>query len=361
MIMIKGYEHQIAFHCESGSVRNLLNFNNFKISEPMVFGLGTGLVFAYLINTKAISGFPVMAIRLPMGAIVKNIKKLLGINFFYKKFKYSKDALNYLKSLIDDNIPSAICVDMFYMKYLPSFMQIHVPFHFVIPIGYDEDKFYISDAYYQGIGELNVEYLKAGWETHAKFAMNNFLTYINSMPDPKNIDWKKAIKKSILKSCTNMNIPFPVNVILPIFGVNGIRFFASQFKTWTKKHRGLPLREGILGTATIFEEQGTGGGAFRFLYASFLQESAEIFNSNDLKEISKEMTLIAQSWREGSRKLIKIGRQLPIKNDEYDDWFSKNKKWLDDSLSEADNIYFNIADSESKLFNKLNKIIKTLK
>jgi len=250
---------------------------------------------------------------------------------------------------------------MFYMNYLPSFMHIHVPFHFVLPIGYDGDKFFISDVYYQSIGELKNEYLKAGWETHAKFALDNFLTYIKNTPDPNDIDWKKAIKKSILRTCNNMNIPFPVNAFLPIFGINGIKFFANQFKTWTTKHRGLPLREGILGTANIFEEQGTGGGAFRFLYASFLLESSEIYNSNELKEISKEMTGIAQNWRDGSRTLIKIGRQLPIKNDEFDDWFAKNKKWLEDSLAEASKIYYNIADSESKLFKKLNKTIKSLK
>ena len=80
-----------------------------------------------------------------------------------------------------------------------------------------------------------------------------------------------------------------------------------------------------------------------------------------LKEISKEMTVIAQNWRDGSRTLIKIGRVLPIKNNEFDPWFAKNKKWLDDSLADASKIYFNIAESESKVFKKLNKLIKSLK
>lgn len=361
MKMINGYNHQIAFHCESGSVRNLLAFNKLNISEAMIFGIGTGVVFAYLINTKAISGFPVVAIRLPMGTIVKNTEKLLGIKFFKKKFKTAEDGIKMVKELIDKNIPSALCVDMFYMKYLPEFMHIHVPFHFIVPVGYDgEDNFYISDAYYQGIGKLKKEYLLAAWETNAKFAMDNFLTFVEEVPEEQNINWKVAIKKSILKTASNMDIPFPINKLLPIFGTNGILFFAKEIIKWPLKHKGLPLREGIMTTATIFEEQGTGGGAFRFLYASFLKESSTKLNNDNLLEASKKMTEIANIWRDASRFLIKVGRQLPIKNEEYDSWIEKNKTFLNDSLNEASKMYIDIANKEALLFKELRKIAQTL-
>ena len=42
----------------------------------------------------------------------------------------------------------------------------------------------------------------------------------------------------------------------------------------------------------MLEEIGTGGAGFRFIYAAFLQESAEILNKPWLNDLSIEMTAI---------------------------------------------------------------------
>lgn len=361
MKIISNYKHQIAFHCESGSVRNLLAYNNFNIPESLIFGIGSGVVFAYLINTKAISGFPIIAIRFPMGTIFKNTEKLIGIKFTKKRFKNVKTGIKYIKTLIDNNIPCAICVDMFYMKYLPPFMHIHVPFHFIVIVGYDDEKnFYVSDAYHQEIAKLNEEHLIAGWETNSRLAMDRYLAFVDEIKRDEEINWKRAIKKAIIRTCESMSPPFPLNKFLPIIGVEGIRFFANQMKKWTNRYSGLPLREGILMTPTILEEQGTGGGAFRFLYAAFLNEAANKLNCEELRNFSKEMTEIANKWRDASRFLIKIGRQIPIKNEEYNNWIKENKKILDDHLNEASQMFIEIAELEKKFFLNLKKFIYSL-
>lgn len=43
------FEHRQAAHCESGVTRNLLyTASGGKITEPLAFGIGAGLFFAYI-------------------------------------------------------------------------------------------------------------------------------------------------------------------------------------------------------------------------------------------------------------------------------------------------------------------------
>jgi hypothetical protein len=45
------------------------------------------------------------------------------------------------------------------------------------------------------------------------------------------------------------------------------------------------------------EEIGTGGAGFRFIYAYFLQEAAEVLDKPKLKELATRLTEIGDEWR----------------------------------------------------------------
>jgi hypothetical protein len=359
MKIIKNYEHKVASHCESGTVRNILKFAGLDVSEPLMFGIGTGIVFGYLFNAKGVSGFPLTALRLPMGVIVNNVAKLCGIKLFSKRFKTTDDAIKKLDELIDIGQPAAACVEMFYMKYLPPFMQVHAPFHFITIIGREGDNYAISDPYSPEIGILERGLLKLAWETHALFSKDNLLVYVENIPE--NINWKKAVKTGLKRTCFNMLIPPFVSIFLPIFGISGIKMFARQIPNWTRKYSGYALREGMLFTPTILEEQGTGGGAFRFLYAAFLKEASELFNSDALLETAKGMVDVGEKWRDASRHLLKVGKKIPMKNEEYPDWFSKNGKELQDGLVAGKEMFIDVANTEKRVLIQLKKIISSLK
>ena len=46
--MTKEFIHTPSAHCETGTVSNLLRSYGLEMSEPMVFGLASGMTFAYL-------------------------------------------------------------------------------------------------------------------------------------------------------------------------------------------------------------------------------------------------------------------------------------------------------------------------
>ena len=61
------------------------------------------------------------------------------------------------------------------------------------------------------------------------------------------------------------------------------------------------------------EEIGTGGGGFRFIYAAFLQESAVILENEKLKELSQEMTIIGDLWRDFAVNASRVYKNRSIK------------------------------------------------
>jgi hypothetical protein len=60
------------------------------------------------------------------------------------------------------------------------------------------------------------------------------------------------------------------------------------------------------------EEIGTGGAGFRFLYAAFLQEAAQITGIAELSALSERMNEVGDGWREFALKAARMikGREV---------------------------------------------------
>jgi hypothetical protein len=359
MKLVDNYHHKVASHCESGSVRNLLNNVGIDITEAMVFGIGSGPAFYYLFFAKGPSGFPLIGVRNPPGQILKNVKKLCNLDIVTRKFRSTEDAIQHANVLIDSNIPVAISVDMFYMKYLPAFLHIHAPFHFVMLVGRDDHSYAVSDPYFEKIGRLGTEDLSAAWETHAPLAKDNFMAYLNGGPSA--IDLETAVVKGIRKTCANMILPAGIKHLFPFIGVQGIKMYSKKVTEWPQKYRGVMLREGVLFNAVGFEDQGTGGGGFRLMYGAFLQEVAEMFGSKEIGELADRMIVHGDTWRQISRKFIKVGKRIPQDDDAYEDWYSENKAALSEGLEEIRSKFLERAAFEDRFFRELKTAVSRLR
>lgn len=358
MPVIENYHHNIASHCETGTLRNLLSFAGLDISEPMIFGLGSGPAFYYLFFAKGSSTFPMIGIRNTPGSILKNVKRLIGLEMETARFKTTIEAKAKADELIDAGIPVAVSVDMFYMKYLPSFLHVHAPFHFIILVGRNENSYVVSDPYFDRLGTLKVEDLEAAWETHAPLAKDNFLAYLKGVPEF--IDWKKAIKRAIEKTCRNMVLPPIINKFFWFAGIEGMRLYSKKILQWPDKYQGVVLREGMIFNAIGFEDQGTGGAAFRLMYGAFLQEVAEIFNSSQIDELANQIIEHGQDWRRVSRKIIEVAKELPMEDDKYSEWFSENEESFRNRLREISELFMEKASFEEKFFKELKHAIVKL-
>ena len=81
------FEHLQSAHCENGVTTNLLRgVGAYKLTEPLAFGIGSGLFFIYVPFWKINNG-PAIAFRTQPGLIFKRTCKALGIPVIRKKFR----------------------------------------------------------------------------------------------------------------------------------------------------------------------------------------------------------------------------------------------------------------------------------
>src|SRR5690606_32188898 len=129
---------------------------------------------------------------------------------------------------------------------------------------------------------------------------------------------------------------------VPIAGVNAIRTVAKNIVKWHKK-LGVAKTNHYLGQRIRMQEEiGTGRGGFRFIYAAFLQESADSLKNETLPELSKEMTDIGDMWRDLA---VQIARVYKKRSNEQDVYATLSKNMLE------------IADREEAFFKKLKKAV----
>jgi len=284
------FQHNMAAHCENGVTSNLLKFYGVNLSEPMVFGLGSGLFFSHMPFIK-LNGMAVTSFRPWPGAIFKRVTGILGIKYSHKKFNNQQNAMQELDELLTQGIPVGMLVGVFNLPYFPKEFRFHFNAHNITAFGKEGDTYFISDPVMENVETLNTAELLKVRYSKGTYPPKGRMYHITEVP--KNIDLKSAIVKSTRKTAKDM-----LTIPIPMFGVKGIRFMAKRIRKWPAKFGPKDAALNLSQVIRMLEEIGTGGAGFRFIYAAFLQESAEILNQPWLNDLSKEMTAIGDKWRE---------------------------------------------------------------
>ena len=287
---MQDFKHIHSAHCESGVTSLLLKHNGLDISEPMAFGLGSGLTFAYLPIVK-LSGMPLIAYRSMPKAIIKKATKRLGIKLFSQTFSNQQKAQDSLDRLLDEGRFVGLQTSVFYLPYFPDNMRFHFNAHNLIVYGKEGDEYLVSDPVFEYTVKIHQKDLLKARFAKGALAPKGLLYYIDSKP--KEIDYQKIIKSSIKSTIKEMNAP------LFFVGLRGIKYLAKQIKNIPKKYKNdLRYPRLYLGHIVRMQEEiGTGGAGFRYMFASFLQESSSYTNKSLLKESSEMMTEVGDEWR----------------------------------------------------------------
>ena len=327
------FEHNQSAHCENGAVLNLLRFHNLTLSEPMIFGLGSGLFFTFLPFVK-VNGLPGSSYRILPGWIFKRVTKRLGITMHSQTFRDQDKAMTELDKVLAQGLPVGVLTSVFYLPYLPKALRFHFNAHNIVVYGKVGNRYLVSDPVLDSVSEISYEDLKRARFAKGTLAPKGKMYYPLNVPE--NIDIRPAIVKGIRKTASDM-----LGVPLPFFGIKGIRYMSSTLKKWPRKvdQKELVLRLGQL--IRMQEEIGTGGAGFRFIFAAFLQESSEILNQSWLKEVSAEMTQAGDRWRDFA---FEAGR------------ICKGREAEHSSVDLLADILMDCAEREEQIFKKLKKI-----
>lgn len=306
--MQTNFTHHQSAHCENGVASNLLKFHGINISEPMVFGIGSGLFYFYLPFLK-VNHAPAISYRPMPGSIFNKAAKRLGIKVKRVKFSNNEQAQKALEENLKDNIPTGLQVGVYNLTYFPDEYRFHFNAHNLVVYGKENNTFLISDPVMETVTTLSEKELEKVRFAKGALAPKGQMYY--PIHIPTDLNWEKAIKKGIKNTCNDMLAP------VPIIGINGIKWVAKDIRKWPAK-KGVKVANHYLAQMVRMQEEiGTGGGGFRFIYAAFLQEAAVILKNERLKEFSVEMTIIGDMWRDFAVNAARVYKNRSNQTDVY--------------------------------------------
>ena len=142
------FQHRQSAHCESGVMASLLSHAGLPMSEPMAFGLASGLAFAYLPIVK-LSGMPLIAYRMPPKHLIKTLSKRLGARLNSRTFGNPEQGRRELDALLDQGRLAGLQSSVFWLPYFPPEMRFHFNAHNLLAYGRDGDEYLISDPVFE--------------------------------------------------------------------------------------------------------------------------------------------------------------------------------------------------------------------
>jgi hypothetical protein len=287
--MPDSFVHAHASHCESGVMSSLLRHHGLPISEAMAFGLASALSFAYLPFVR-INGLPLVSYRMPPRAVIRGLQRGLGLDMRFETFRSPSAGMERLDALLASGKLVGLQTSVFWLPYFPPDLRFHFNAHNLLVYGRERDEYLISDP----VGETTVRCARADLQ-RARFAKGALaprgLLYFLAGP-PAAPDWVRLGRRALARTARIMLAP------IPIVGVLGMRLLARQIERLALADGGESARLYIGNIVRMQEEIGTGGGGFRFLYASFLQELAARTGYAVLDALASRLVEIGDRWRE---------------------------------------------------------------
>ncbi|MEO7766482.1 MAG: BtrH N-terminal domain-containing protein [Ferruginibacter sp.] len=286
------FKHLQAAHCENGVTTNLLRSAGVnKITEPLSFGIGSGIFFIHIPFLKINNG-PAIAFRTMPGLIFKRTCKSLGIPVVRKKFSSKEKAEKFLEECLQAGHAVGCQVGVYYLTYFPKEYRFHFNAHNLIVYGREKDNYLVSDPVMENVTTLTRYELERVRFAKGAFAPRGQIYYPQQNMVITDEKIRGAIKQGIKKSVNDM-LHIPINIA----GVKGIAGTGKKIKKWRDQ---LGLHTAGLYLAQLVrmqEEIGTGGGGFRYIYGAFLQEAYAYHPIDELPEISKIFTRSGDLWR----------------------------------------------------------------
>ncbi len=298
--MEKEFKHIQTAHCENGVCVSLLRYHGLDFAtEPLVFGMGSGLFYLHIPFVKINNG-PFITYRTMPGRIFSSASKSMGIKVSRTKFSSEQNAIDFLDQKVKEGVPVGCQVGVFNLPYFPPEYRFHFNAHNLIVYGKENGNYLVSDPVMETVTTLSEEDM-----IKVRFAKGP-LAPKGQVYFPENVHpvSDEIIKKGIItgiKRTTFAMLSLPGGIV----GVDGIKYTAKQIRKWRDKLG--PHKAGLyLGQVVRMQEEiGTGGGGFRFLYAAFLEQANAYVKNDKLLEISEDFTKAGDLWRESA---VQMGR-----------------------------------------------------
>jgi hypothetical protein len=262
MPTVPGFTHVPGHHCGSTALRNLLGFHGVEISEEMAFGLGAGACFYYVTLEDA---SPSRWFNGRTARLEENFAELTGAALALRTFdEGDPGAWPAAAAEIDAGRPVLILTDLFYLDHYGN--SAHFPGHAVVLAGYDEEVAHLSDTGFEELQRTSLASLdRARHSDHPAYPLSGHMFTVVGALDAEGL--RAAIPAAIERAAGAMVEP----EFRQFSGLEAVRRLAEEAGSWPEVAEDWQwcARFGY----QVIERRGTGGGAFRAMYARFLEEA----------------------------------------------------------------------------------------
>ncbi len=225
--------HLDDYECMWNGIEDLyMNKTGEKLPDQFFFAMSGFCSFAYIKTNKA----DIKRLVFFGEGRTKKMYEFLAptVNFYYHHIecKTPESALAKAKKEIDNGFPVVIgALDMYYLEYYTKlYHKEHIPFHYVLMIGYDDEEknIFLYDCGRKDMIKLSYENLLLGMNAEYKgLCKPNTICKIR-MENPNN---KKAVFKSAMKKKADMFLNPPTSFL----GINGMKKMAKEMLYWEEE------------------------------------------------------------------------------------------------------------------------------
>ncbi|MFB6350904.1 MAG: BtrH N-terminal domain-containing protein, partial [Bradymonadaceae bacterium] len=177
---VDGFEHRAGTHCGSVAMRDVLAWAGIDLSEPMVFGLGSGLGFYYL-KSDHIS--PSRQIMGRSAALETNAAEALGLELTEHRTGDPEEGWLGVREALVQGRPVIVQCDLSELPY----WETETPFngHRIVVAGFDEetDTVEVADTHFEGLQTIERATLQRARASEAPPSMDDDFAWWELAPD----------------------------------------------------------------------------------------------------------------------------------------------------------------------------------
>ncbi|SEH01067.1 Butirosin biosynthesis protein H, N-terminal [Nonomuraea solani] len=295
MSTVKDLDTRGLRHCETTALGVLLRHQGLDLSEPMLFGLGSGLSFIYWDGKNM--GFPFLGGRVKPFELTRNLATRLELDLVVEETTSPRRAWDNVAAPIDAGQPVGLQLDSYHLDYFGT--KVHFGGHVVAMYGYDDHNAYLVDTDQQG-GAVSTSLASLAQARAARGPMTaRHRSFTLTVPGKA-----PSVQSRIVPAITACAAAF-LNPPIANLGHRGIEKAGKLVRTWLQRtdhpQRDLPQ------AALLMEKAGTGGALFRNLYRDFLAECAELLDSGHLRTGHELYAEAATLWTAAAALIAKAG------------------------------------------------------
>jgi hypothetical protein len=266
--------------CPVNGIRDLVHYRSGRDwSNRFVHGLGQGGGFAYL---RFGAADPPRQVYWGIAGPRQHryLAELFDAAYTEIEKRSFKFSWGKAQEAVDAGTPPVIGpLDMYHLHFYPHiYHQRHIPIHYLLLVGYDDEKAYVLDTDKEDVQTVPLEELELAWDVNVPgLGKRNRLVILDIPPDFAPTD--ELILRSLTDACQTMLEP-PVSMV----GIPAMQKVAREIAGWPEELGAEAADKSLLQVREYLNSppdlEGDNLTAGRHLYIGFLEEAGPLAGLN---------------------------------------------------------------------------------